>query len=121
MNDLQKSVIIAFAENGMNVEKTARVMHYHRSNIIYHLENVEKKTGLNPRNFFDLIKLYELATGEAGFTRKMTMKQAIAYLQPIADNAQICGYLEALNMAMEAMREVEKRSEQKGNIDHVED
>lgn len=39
---------------------------------------------------------------------QMTLKQAIEYLQPIADNAQLAGYHAALNAAMDAMREVEK-------------
>lgn len=38
----------------------------------------------------------------------MNVKQAIDYLQPIADNAQIAGYQTALNVALDAMREVEK-------------
>ena len=36
----------------------------------------------------------------------MTLKQAIDYLQPIADNAQLASYSEALEIAMRAMREV---------------
>ena len=66
MNDLQKAVVIAFAECGMRAQKTARVMHYHRNNIVVHLGNIKKKTGLDPRNFFDLQKLYAMAKGEDG-------------------------------------------------------
>ena len=36
----------------------------------------------------------------------MTLKQAIDYLQPIADNAQLASYSEALEIALRAMREV---------------
>lgn len=39
---------------------------------------------------------------------KMTIKEAIDYLQPIADNAQLAGYHAALRVALDAMREVEK-------------
>lgn len=111
MNDLHRSVVIAFAENGMKVEKTARAMCYHHNNIKYHLENIARKTGLDPRNFFDLIRLYEMATGKELVMAKMTTKQAIAYLQPIADNAQLSGYQEALSVAMDALREVESLRE----------
>ena len=38
----------------------------------------------------------------------MTIKQAIEYLQPIADSAQLAGYSAALAVAIDAMREVEK-------------
>ena len=39
---------------------------------------------------------------------KMTTKEAIAYLQPIADNTSLSGYQAALKVAMEAMRERDK-------------
>lgn len=41
---------------------------------------------------------------------KMTIKGAIDYLQPIADNAELSGYSEALAVAMDALREIEKLS-----------
>lgn len=111
LNELQKSVVIAYASNGMRVESVANQMHYHRNTIVYHLETITKKTGYDPRNFFNLIKLYEMATGKEIVMPKMTTKQAIAYLQPIADNAQLSGYQEALSIAMDAMREVEELRE----------
>ena len=43
---------------------------------------------------------------------EMTIKEAIDYLQPIADNAQLAGYHAALSMALDAMREVEKLREE---------
>ncbi len=64
MNDLQKSVIIALAQNDMSVTRTAKAMHYHHNNILYHTEHIYQQTGLNPRNFFDMIKLYDMATKE---------------------------------------------------------
>lgn len=106
MNDRQKAAVIALAQNNMDESKTARVMHYHRNTLVYHLENIYKQTGMNPRCFFDLAKLYEMATGET-IMEHMTTKEAIAYLQPIADNTQLSGYQAALNVAMEAMRERE--------------
>lgn len=39
---------------------------------------------------------------------KMTIKEAIDYLQDIADNAEIANYSAALAAAIDAMREVEK-------------
>ena len=64
MNDLQKIVIVTFAVSGMSIEDTGRAMHYHRNTIRYHLECIGRKTGIDPRNFFDLIKLYDMAIGE---------------------------------------------------------
>lgn len=62
LTDLQKSVIIALAENGMRVTKAARAMHYNPNTIKYHVAAIKKKTKLDPQNFFELIKLYEAAT-----------------------------------------------------------
>ena len=59
MNTTDKEVLIAYAENNMNVSETARVMMYHRNSIEYHLRNIKETTGLNPRCFFDLVKLLQ--------------------------------------------------------------
>lgn len=64
MNELQKEIVKAFAETSMNTEQTAKKMYRHRNTICYHLERIHEVTGLDPKNFFDLIKLYELATKE---------------------------------------------------------
>jgi len=58
-----KNVILAFAENDMTDSKTALAMSYHRNTIKYHIARVEEKTGLNPRRFYDLIKLVSLIKG----------------------------------------------------------
>ena len=108
MNELQKSVVIALAENDMSVDRTHTAMHYHRNTLQYHISQIRKQTGLNPRNFFDLVRLYAMAKEESEMMKKMTLEQAIKYLQPIADNAQLCNYQEALKIAMDSMREVEK-------------
>lgn len=62
MTELQQLVVIAFAKSNMRIDVAAREMNCHRNNILYHLQQIHDKTGLNPRNFFDLIKLYEIAT-----------------------------------------------------------
>ncbi len=43
--------ITAFLENGMNVSLTARKLYMHRNTLIYRLNSVYKKTGLDIRNF----------------------------------------------------------------------
>ena len=59
MNETDKEILIVFAENNMNVCETARVLIYHRNNVDYHLKRIEEKTGLNPKNFFNLVKLLQ--------------------------------------------------------------
>lgn len=64
MNDMQRRVIIALAQNDMSINGAAKAMCYYRSTIDYHISRIRDITGLNPRKFFDLIKLYEMATKE---------------------------------------------------------
>lgn len=61
MTELQIEIIKAHAKNGMNVSRTARYLRYHRNSIMYHFERIEDATGLNPRNFYDLVKLLRMA------------------------------------------------------------
>lgn len=48
------------ANNNLNVSETARKMHYHRNNIVYHVEKIKEETGLNPVKFYDMIKLLHM-------------------------------------------------------------
>lgn len=45
------------AENDLNITAAAEAAFLHRNTVVYHLKSIENKTGLNPRNFFDLAKL----------------------------------------------------------------
>ena len=45
------------AENDLNITAAAEAAFLHRNTVVYHLKRIENKTGLNPRNFFDLAKL----------------------------------------------------------------
>ena len=63
MSDLQKQIIVEMANNDMCIDRVANAMNYCRTNIQYHIGRIRAITGLNPRSFFDLIKLYEMVTG----------------------------------------------------------
>lgn len=47
------STIDRFLQNNLNVAVTARQLHMHRNTLIYRLEQIEKRTGLDLRNFED--------------------------------------------------------------------
>lgn len=47
------STIDRFLQNNLNIAETARQLHMHRNTLIYRLEQVQKKTGLDLRNFED--------------------------------------------------------------------
>ena len=57
LTDRDVEVVLAFAENNMNASKTSRLLFFHRNTVDYHLCKVKRNTGLNPYNFYDLMKL----------------------------------------------------------------
>ena len=61
LTDREKEFILALAECNMSVSAVAENRYFHRNTIHYHLEKVKKRTGLNPKNFYDLIALVAMA------------------------------------------------------------
>lgn len=57
LTDVDVRVVLAFADNDMNVTETGRKLYLYRTTVQYHLESVWKKTGLSPLKFYDLVKL----------------------------------------------------------------
>lgn len=47
------TVIDRFLQNNLNIAETARQLHMHRNTLIYRLDQVEKRTGLDLRHFED--------------------------------------------------------------------
>ena len=60
VTDIQKETIKAFAECDMNASKTAEHMYMCRNAVVYNLNEIKRKMGLDPRKFYDLIKLLEM-------------------------------------------------------------
>ena len=52
--------IFAYAQTNMSVNGAAKMMHYTRSAVDYNLNSIYKMTGLNPKNFYDLMELIRL-------------------------------------------------------------
>lgn len=50
-----------FLQNNLNIAETARQLHMHRNTLIYRLEQIEKKTGLDIRKFEDAMT-FKVAT-----------------------------------------------------------
>ena len=65
MTDKQKLCVLAYADNNMSLKATAEKLFYHYNTIDHHLKAVYSKTGLNPKNFYDLCKLLETIDREA--------------------------------------------------------
>ena len=64
LTDKQCNIISALAFGNMNVAEAARKVGYHPTNVWYHISVIKEKTGLDPRDFFDLHELYKIAGGE---------------------------------------------------------
>lgn len=61
LTDRQRDLIAALAFSSMHIGKTAQMMGVSRSVTMKMIEDLEAKTGKNPRDFFDLHDLYEMA------------------------------------------------------------
>ena len=64
MTDQDKLVILALADNRMNISDTARALSIHRNSVVYHIEKIKKEIGLDPRDFYDLCELLDMVRGD---------------------------------------------------------
>lgn len=65
LSEHQKTVIQELANNDMNILRAATAMNFHRNSICYHIDCIRRKTGLDPRKFFDLLKLLQMVEKES--------------------------------------------------------
>lgn len=57
LTDLEKRIVLTFARCNMSITKTAQKMNYARNSIAYHLRQVKRKTGRDPKKFYELASL----------------------------------------------------------------
>ncbi|MCR5209293.1 MAG: helix-turn-helix domain-containing protein [Lachnospiraceae bacterium] len=57
LSEDELQMINKFFEESLNISETARDLYLHRNTLVYHLEKLEKKTGLDIRNFDDALTL----------------------------------------------------------------
>ena len=57
MEDRDKKLLKAYAAHNMNVRETGDAVYLHYNSIRYRFRLIQRETGLNPRNFYDLEKL----------------------------------------------------------------
>ena len=55
----------AYADHDMRATAAGAQMYVHKNTVVFHLEKVKRITGLNPRKFYDLVKLLRMLEGEA--------------------------------------------------------
>ena len=61
LTNIDLQIILALADNNMNVSEVARALFMHRNNVVYHIGKVKKLTGLDPTNFYNLGELVQMA------------------------------------------------------------
>lgn len=49
------TTVFTFFENNLNISETARQLYVHRNTLVYRLEKIQKKTGLDVRSFEDAL------------------------------------------------------------------
>ena len=57
----QAQVILALAECDMSSSQAAHVLHHHQNAVYYHIQKIRERTGLDPKCFYDLCKLVDMA------------------------------------------------------------
>ena len=63
-----KELLKQYAKDNMNVSTTAKHFHLHRNTLVYRLERVKKRTGLDPTYFYDLVALLVAIEADGGHT-----------------------------------------------------
>lgn len=60
LTEIDRAMVLALAECNMNATEVARINHYHRNTVVFHMNRVQRETGLDPRRFYDLVSLVEM-------------------------------------------------------------
>lgn len=63
LSDRQKQIILAMADCSLHASDVAKKLYMDRSSVTYHISQIEQKTQLDPRNFWDMVKLVEMVKG----------------------------------------------------------
>lgn len=61
MKRLEAEIIVKLAENHLDISPTGRAMYLHPNTIKYHIRKIQKQTGKNPRDFYDMCELLPIA------------------------------------------------------------
>ena len=65
MTDIQRKVVLAFAENDMKMTLTAKAVPCHLSTLANYMQVIKGKYGLDPKCFYDLCELVKIAREDA--------------------------------------------------------
>ena len=68
MTEKQAEIVVAMAENDLNMTRAAEAVFHHYRNVVYHVSEITRRTGLDPRKFYDMMQL--LPKAEAVLERR---------------------------------------------------
>ena len=57
----QAEVVLGYAEASMSIADASKMIYMTKNNVAYNLTRIYEKTGLNPRNFYNLCDLVVMA------------------------------------------------------------
>lgn len=60
----EKETILALAESDLRLKPASEKLHYHINTIYYRCDQLKKRTGLDPRRFYDMMTLLEIMEEE---------------------------------------------------------
>ena len=66
MTERQKEVVLGYAACDMNAVETGRKLYLSCVAVGYHLNQIKKSTGIDPRSFYGLCKLVQMAKQSGG-------------------------------------------------------
>lgn len=61
MTEQEAEIILTYADCDMNMLNTGRILNYNHTSILYRLNKIRDKTGYDPRVFYDLVVLVQMA------------------------------------------------------------
>lgn len=64
MKEREIEIIKLMCQFNLNSSKVAKNMFLHRNSVEYHIKQIKKKYQLDPHNYYDLIKLEQIADGK---------------------------------------------------------
>ncbi len=64
MKEREIEIIKLMCQFNLNSSKVAQNMYLHRNSVEYHIKQIKKKYQLDPHNYYDLIKLEQIADGK---------------------------------------------------------
>jgi sugar diacid utilization regulator len=64
LSEREIEIIFGLADNRLSTKKTADSLFFSQNAVIYHVNRIKMKTGLDAKDFYDLTKLIEIVKAQ---------------------------------------------------------